>query len=393
MACIMGLGLLATTLDIEELCLGAGCSGWSESYGSAATVASMPYAENAVRASDGSNGYPMRQFESKVSQSTLPSSNRPQSNESDSPTPPAPSSTVEHATLPSGRKDGQRSPQHDDSQESGVEWPPMVSESDKESDAVLDRKRTHPDADSPPQSSSNLGQPTRFQARSSFPDASLADAIPDSTTFEKRFPSLWRDFHPSAAKYPKGFKPLLPSDVGLKPTPLNASLPYVVSDEQYAVNLAPQLLKHRRRPYVCLAKPVNNCLRTLFYRGASHPGVVGACKGFEYTTGAHFKTFKDLPSAAKSGILAKHWDDYICAKNSQGSDTFCSYNPATLMIEPPVQKVAVQDVLNVVAVQLDAISRTRFRYTYPETAKYLENMNDPTSTEAKDAFSRAFDFP
>jgi hypothetical protein len=354
---IICMGLVATTLDFEEL------------------------------------------YSSNSTQTALVPPDRTSSNYGvhTNPTQAVTQSDSEHSQdiVPPGKdvQDGQRSPQHDDSQESGVEWPPMVSESDKESDAVLDRKRTHPDADSPPQSSSNLGQPTRFQARSSFPDASLADAIPDSTTFEKRFPSLWRDFHPSAAKYPKGFKPLLPSDVGLKPTPLNASLPYVVSDEQYAVNLAPQLLKHRRRPYVCLAKPVNNCLRTLFYRGASHPGVVGACKGFEYTTGAHFKTFKDLPSAAKSGILAKHWDDYICAKNSQGSDTFCSYNPATLMIEPPVQKVAVQDVLNVVAVQLDAISRTRFRYTYPETAKYLENMNDPTSTEAKDAFSRAFDFP
>jgi hypothetical protein len=239
----------------------------------------------------------------------------------------------------------------------------------------------------------DLSRPTRFQVRSSSPDTSLSDAIPDSTTFEKRFPSLWRAFRPSAAKYPKGFKPLLPSDVGLKPTPLDKSLPYVVSDEKYAMRLAPQLLKHRKNPYICLAKPVNDCLRTLFYRGASHPGVVRACQGFEYTTGAHFQTYQDLASAVKTGALAKHWDDYICAKNGNNNDTFCDYNPATLMIEPPVQKAAVQDVLNVVAIQLDAISRARFRYIYPETAKYLENMNDPTSTEAKDSFSRAFDFP
>jgi hypothetical protein len=237
-------------------------------------------------------------------------------------------------------------------------------------------------------------RPTRFQMRYKGPDTSVADAIPDSTPFERRFPNLWRDFHPPAAKFPKEFKPLSPKDVGLKPTPLNGSLPYIVSDEEYAVNLLPQLIRSRHHPYVCLARPVSNCLRALLYHGASHPSIADVCEGYEYTTGAHFKTFKDLPSASKNGTLSAYWDDYICAKNKNDIDTFCSYNPATLMIEPPARNsTLLQDVLNVVSLQLDAISRTRFRATYPETAKYLENMNDPTSAEAKGGFSKSFDFP
>jgi hypothetical protein len=360
---ILALGLLTATLDIEELCLGRGCLSWSYT-GSAGGSAAATAASESHTVTENELPLPV-EWHDDSNNVMPPIIQQPNSQLDVSQSTPtaaaAPSNTSEHAVPPSHQND------------------------------VIGRR-----ADSLPQSKS--GQPTRFQARSSLSsrlDTSITDAISDDTPFEKRFPSLWTDFDPSAAKYPKGFKPVLPTDVGLKPTPVDESLPYVVSDEQYLVHLAPQLLKHRKNPYVCLARPMNDCLRTLLYQGASHPSIADVCKGFAYTTAAHFNTSKDLPSASKTGDLSKHWDDYICATNGKNSDTFCSYNPATLMIDskPPAKKAVVQDVLNVVAIQIDAISRTRFRYLYPETAKYLENMNDRTSTEAQNAFSRAFDFP